>query len=76
MDNERTQRMVLDWFERNNLEAATVARRTVDAIRRDRALVVVGKDVVSGYWTKRIAPRVLERMLRRMVPRAKRREAA
>lgn len=76
MDNEKTQRMVLDWFERNNLEAATVARKALDGVRGDRALVVVGKDVVSGYWTKRIAPRVLERMLRRMAPRARQREAA
>ncbi|MFA5940854.1 MAG: SDR family NAD(P)-dependent oxidoreductase [Sinimarinibacterium sp.] len=76
MDNERTQRMVLDWFERNNLEAATVAHKALDAVRSNRALVVVGKDVVSGYWTKRIAPRVLERVLRRMAPRGHRRDAA
>ncbi|MEQ1438231.1 SDR family NAD(P)-dependent oxidoreductase [Fontimonas sp. SYSU GA230001] len=76
MDNARTQQRVLDWFERNDLEAATVARRTLDAVRRDRALVVIGRDVVSGYWTKRIAPRVLERVLRRMAPRAPRRDAA
>ncbi|HEX4894764.1 MAG TPA: SDR family NAD(P)-dependent oxidoreductase [Solimonas sp.] len=76
LDNERTQRFVRDWFERNNLEATTVARKTLAAVRRNRGLVVVGKDAVSGYWTKRFSPALLERFLRRMSPGARRRTAA
>lgn len=66
MDTPRTQRFVQDWFVRNNLEAETVARRTLAGIRRNRALVVIGKDASSGYWTKRIAPRVLDKLMARM----------
>ena len=34
MDHPRTQRFVEDWFQRNNLEAETVARYTLAAVRR------------------------------------------
>lgn len=66
MDNERTRKAVANWFERNNLEAVTVARRTLAAVRANRPLVVVGKDAASGYWTKRLLPAVLDRMMARM----------
>ena len=66
MNTPRTERFMQEWFVRNNLEAETVARKTIDAIRRNRALVVIGRDATSGYWTKRIAPRVLDKMMARM----------
>jgi short-subunit dehydrogenase len=66
MNNPRTQRGVQQWFERNKLDADVVARRTLNAIRKNRRLVVVGRDAESGYWTKRVAPGVLERFLSRM----------
>lgn len=69
MDHPRTQRFIQNWFERNNLDAATVARKTLDAVRRNRRLVVVGRDAVSGYWTKRLSPGVLEFMMARMAGR-------
>ncbi len=65
MDHPRTQQFVQNWFERNNLEAGTVARKTLAAIRRNRALVVVGRDATSGYWSKRLAPRLLDRVMAR-----------
>lgn len=65
MDNERTRRFIGDWFKRNRLEADTVADKTLAAVRRNRRLVVVGRDAVSGYWTKRFAPGLLERVLMR-----------
>lgn len=66
MQGPRTERFVQDWFERNNLEASTVARRTLDGVRHNRALVVIGRDASSGYWTKRLAPGVLDRVMVRM----------
>lgn len=75
MDNERTQRFVATWFERNNLEAHTVARKTLAAVRANRGLVVVGRDVVSGYWTKRFSPRLLEAAIQRMTPGRSRKAA-
>jgi short-subunit dehydrogenase len=66
MDNPRTQKAVAAWFERNNLEALTVARRTLDAVRGNRPLLVVGKDAVSGYWAKRLVPGLLNRMMARV----------
>lgn len=71
MENARTQRMVHEWFERNDLAAEVVAHRTLAAVRRNRRLVVVGRDAVPGYWTKRLAPGLLERMLKRMAPSAR-----
>jgi len=75
MDNERTRRFVGDWFERNRLDAGTVADRTLDAVRRNRRLVVVGRDAVPGYWAKRLAPGLLERVLRRATPSGRKRAA-
>lgn len=72
MDNPRTQQFVQNWFVRNNLAAETVARRTLDAVRRNRALVVVGRDAVSGYWTKRLFPGLLQRMMARTAGRGRR----
>ena len=69
MDNERTQKFVQNWFVKNNLEAATVARKTIRGAKRNQKLVVVGRDALSGYWTKRIMPSVLDRMMARMSPR-------
>lgn len=76
MDNERTRRFVSDWFVRNRLSADTVAERALAAVRRNRRLVVVGRDAVSGYWSKRLVPGLLERMLRRRVPSTRKRAAA
>ena len=70
MDNARTQQFVQNWFVKNNLEATTVARKTLRAVRRNQKLVVVGRDAQSGYWTKRIAPGVLDRVLVRMAPKS------
>lgn len=72
MDNERTQKFVQNWFVRNNLEAVTVARKTLTAARRNRPLLVVGRDALSGYWTKRVMPSVLDRMMARMSPKPRR----
>lgn len=66
MDQPRTQQAIQNMFERNDLDAETVARKTLQGVRRNRAVVVVGRDAVSGYWTKRIAPGVLARMMARM----------
>lgn len=71
MDTPRTQRFVQNWFERNNLEAETVARKTLDAVRRNRRLVVVGRDAVSGYWTKRLSPALLEYFMARMTGKSR-----
>lgn len=76
MDNERTQRFVRDWFARNRLSAETVADKTLNAVRRNRRLVVVGRDAVSGYWTQRLSPGLLERILRRAAPSTRKRDAA
>jgi len=65
MDTPRTQRFIQNWFARNNLQATTVARRTLQAVRRNQRMVVVGRDAVSGYWTKRLAPWLLEQFMTR-----------
>lgn len=67
MDTPRMQQAILRRFAQNDLDAATVARRTLAAVRRNRAIAVIGRDAVSGYWTKRIAPAVLARMMARMM---------
>lgn len=69
MDTPRTRRFIDNWFERNNLEAETVARKALDGVRRNRRLVVVGRDARSGYWTKRLSPAVLEYFMARMTGR-------
>lgn len=69
MDTPRTQRFIDNWFEQNNLEAQTVARKALDGVRRNRRLVVVGRDAVSGYWTKRLSPAALEYFMARMTGR-------
>lgn len=66
MDNPRTERNVRAWFERNDLAAEVVARRTIEGVRRNRRLVVVGRDANAGYWSKRVVPGLLERALGRM----------
>jgi len=76
MNNPRTQAFVQDWFVRNNLEAEEVARKTLAAVRRNRKLLVVGRDAVSGHWTKRLLPGLLDRALVRMSPRPPRAKAA
>lgn len=65
MDTPRTQAFIQNWFKTNNLKAETVAQRTLDAVRSNRALVVVGRDAVSGYWTKRVAPWLLDKFMKR-----------
>ncbi|MBY8965666.1 SDR family NAD(P)-dependent oxidoreductase [Algiphilus sp.] len=65
MDTPRTRKMIGQWFQRNDLSPERVAAATLAAVRRDRALVVVGKDASSGYWTKRFAPGILRMVLRR-----------
>lgn len=65
MNTPRTQKMIAQWFQRNDLNPERVARAALAAVRHDRALVVVGKDATSGYWTKRLFPSVLRRVLRR-----------
>lgn len=63
MDTPRTQQFIQNWFASNNLQAETVALRTLQAVRSNRRIVVVGRDAVSGYWTKRIAPWLLDRFM-------------
>ncbi|AXQ27777.1 SDR family NAD(P)-dependent oxidoreductase [Solimonas sp. K1W22B-7] len=65
MDTPRTQAFIQNWFVRNNLKAETVAARTLSAVRANRAVMVVGRDAVSGYWTKRLAPWLLDRVMKR-----------
>lgn len=65
MDTPRTQKMIAQWFQRNDLSPERVARAALAGVRRDRALVVIGKDATSGYWTKRLAPSVLRLIMRR-----------
>lgn len=76
MNNPRTEAFVQDWFTRNNLTPETVARRTLDGVRHNRKLVVIGRDARAGYWTKRLLPGVLDRLLARMSPRASRAASA
>ena len=76
MDNARTQQFVQNWFIKNNLEAAAVARKTLRGAKRNQKLVVVGRDALSGYWTKRIMPSVLDRVMARLSPRPAKRAAS
>ncbi|HSW12049.1 MAG TPA: SDR family NAD(P)-dependent oxidoreductase [Solimonas sp.] len=63
MDSPRTHAFIQNWFASNNLQAETVAKRTLQAVRGNQRIVVVGRDAVSGYWTKRVAPWLLDRFM-------------
>lgn len=62
MDHPKVRRNVESWFSRNNLQPETVARAALRAAQQNKALVVVGRDARSGYWTKRLAPQLLEKI--------------
>lgn len=51
-------------FARATLNADMVAARTLQAIRANEAVVPVGKQARMARWVKRLAPSLLERMLR------------
>ena len=62
MDNERTRAAIEHSFKRNSVSAELVARRTLEAIRRNRAVTTVGRDAALAHWAKRLAPALLERI--------------
>lgn len=74
MNTPRMQREIQQWFQRNNLQAETVAAATLRGIRRNQALVVVGRDARAGYWSKRLAPRILSRITAKVGQRTTRAE--
>ena len=51
-------------FERTSLLPEAVARRTLQAIRRNEALASIGREAVMARTLKRWAPSLLERVLR------------
>lgn len=57
---QRTQRL----YERRNLKPAAVATAIVDAIRHDRAEVLVGAEVHGLRWLSRMLPGVTRRLAR------------
>ncbi len=63
MDHPKVRRSVEKQFARNNLQPEAVARAALRGAVRNDSLVVIGRDARSGYWTKRIAPVVLQKML-------------
>jgi len=65
MDNERTRAAIDKEFKQNSVTPDVVAAQTLQAIRRNRALVTVGRDASLARWMKRISPALLERALER-----------
>lgn len=63
LDNDRVRANVAAQFRRG-LKPEQVAARTLRAIRRNEALVTVGREATMAKWLKRFAPGVLERVLR------------
>lgn len=51
-------------FSKTTLTADVVAERTLRAIRANEAVVPVGGQATMARWVKRLAPSLLERMLR------------
>ncbi len=62
MDHPKVRHWINSGFRRNNLSPATVARAALRGAYRNQALVIVGRDARSGYWTKRIAPLLLQKI--------------
>ncbi len=62
MDHPKVRRNVESGFTRNNLQPETVARTALRGALKNQALVVVGRDARSGYWTKRVAPLLLQKI--------------
>jgi NADP-dependent 3-hydroxy acid dehydrogenase YdfG len=65
LDNERTRAAIDRQFRRNAVTAELVAERALSAIRRNQALVTVGRDAALARWMKRISPALLEKVLAR-----------
>ncbi len=63
LDSERTRASIAAQFRRG-LKPEQVAARTLRAIRRNEALVTIGRDAQFAKWLKRLAPGLLERVLR------------
>lgn len=76
MNTPATRRLIERWFQFNNLQAGTVARACLRGVRRNQAVVVVGRDVRSGYWTQRLTPGLLDGLLARVSPRGSGRRPA
>lgn len=65
LDNPRSRKSVDRDFERTRLLPEHVAKRTLRAIRRNEALVTIGREALMARTLKRWAPALLERALRR-----------
>ena len=63
LDTERTRKRIAQTFEKNSVTAEHVAQRTLDAIRKNRAITPVGRDAKLGYFFKRLAPGFLARVM-------------
>ena len=63
LDNERTRAAIARTFAKNSVSAEHVAERTLDAVRRNRAVTPVGRDARLGYLMKRLAPGLLARVM-------------
>jgi short-subunit dehydrogenase len=65
MNTPKTRNRIERMFASGNLKPETVADKTLMAIHKNRAQVVVGKEAVSGYWLKRTAPTLLSMLMSR-----------
>jgi NADP-dependent 3-hydroxy acid dehydrogenase YdfG len=50
-------------FEQNSVTPETVAAKTLAAIRRNVAVTVIGRQARMGWWIKRWAPALLDRVM-------------
>ena len=64
LDNERGRARVDRDFARTRLTPEAVARRTLQAIRRNEAVASIGREALMAGTLKRWAPALLERVLR------------
>jgi short-subunit dehydrogenase len=65
IDTERQRARIAARFRRDSVSAQTVARRTLAAVRANRAFTTVGRDAALAYFLKRLSPRLLERVTAR-----------
>jgi len=67
MKNPQTKKGIQKRFKAAGLTPEIVAAKTLVAMEKNQSMVVVGKEAIWGYRLKRLSPKLVERMLSKMM---------
>ncbi|WP_457553837.1 SDR family NAD(P)-dependent oxidoreductase [Desulfobacula sp.] len=68
IDNLRMKKKIKKRFESGNLSPETVAEVTLKAIKKNKGVVIVGRQARMGYMLKRLSPALLDRVIKNFTP--------